>query len=168
MMLVSLGTHLADEKKRFAAMQKSSEKAKMLTGTMKSVVPMDLPSLGIPWIMSIVTPLYKMAVETNRIPVIANLVISNVPGPQMALYVAGAEILEYYPVSIVSHGLALNITIQSYNGSLDYGFIACKKAIPKVGLFAKYLQAEHAGMMKAMEKDLKSSVKKSMTKSKRH
>jgi hypothetical protein len=68
--------------------------------------------------------------------------------------VAGAEILEYYPVSIVSHGLALNITIQSYNGSLDYGFIACKKAIPKVAQFAKYLQAEHVGMMKAMEKDL--------------
>ena len=51
-----------------------------------------------------------------------------------------------------SHGLALNITIQSYNGSLDYGFIACKKAIPKVEQFAKFLQAEHAGMMKAMEK----------------
>ncbi|MBL8512944.1 MAG: wax ester/triacylglycerol synthase family O-acyltransferase [Betaproteobacteria bacterium] len=176
MMLVSLGTHLADEKKRFAAMRKSSEKAKMLTGSMKSVVPTDLPSLGIPWIMSIVTPLYKMAVETNRIPVIANLVISNVPGPQMALYVAGAEILEYYPVSIVSHGLALNITIQSYNGSLDYGFIACKKAIPKVEQFAKYLQAEHVGMMKAMEKDLakaknqetpKASVKSSIATTKK-
>ncbi len=155
MMLVSLGTHLADPKKRFAAMLKSSQNAKMLTGTMKSVVPTDLPSLGIPWIMSIVTPLYKMAVESNRIPVIANVVISNVPGPQMALFVAGAEILEYYPVSIVSHGLALNVTIQSYNGSLDYGFIACRKTVPNVSSFAKYLQAEHADMMKAMQNDLK-------------
>ncbi|MBL8519906.1 MAG: wax ester/triacylglycerol synthase family O-acyltransferase [Betaproteobacteria bacterium] len=154
MMLVSLGTHLADEKKRFAAMMKSALKAKMLTGTMKSVVPTDLPSLGIPWIMSIITPLYKMAVASNRIPVIANVVISNVPGPQMALYVAGAEIMEYYPVSIVTHGLALNITIQSYNGSLDYGFIACRKAVPNVAKFAEYLKAEHAAMMKKMQADL--------------
>ncbi len=159
MMLVRLGTHLKDPKKRFAAMLKSSQNAKMLTGTMKSVIPTDLPSLGIPWIMSIVTPLYKMAVASNRIPVIANVVISNVPGPQMALYVAGAEILAYYPVSIVSHGLALNITIQSYNGSLDYGFIACKKSVPKVGQFAKYLLAEHADMMKAMQREQGAAAK---------
>ena len=67
---------------------------------------MDLPSLGIPWLMSVITPLYKMAVATNRIPVVANLVISNVPGPQMPLYLAGAEVKAYFPVSIVTHGLA--------------------------------------------------------------
>jgi hypothetical protein len=154
MMLVQLGTQIADPKKRLAAILKSSAKAKALTGTMKSVVPTDLPSLGIPWIMSIVTPLYKMAVETNRIPVIANVVISNVPGPQLPLFMAGAQLTSYYPVSIVSHGLALNITIQSYNGSLDYGFIVCKKAIPNAARFADHLRAEHAALMLQMAKGL--------------
>jgi diacylglycerol O-acyltransferase / wax synthase len=154
MMLVSLATHLADPKKRLAAIVKSSTKAKMLTGTMKSVVPTDLPSLGLPWIMSIVTPLYKMAVESNRIPVLANLVISNVPGPQMPLYLAGAQLTSYVPVSIVTHGLALNITIQSYNGSLDYGFIACRRTVQQVARFAEYLRAEHEALMALMAKEL--------------
>ena len=52
---------------------------------------------------------------------IANVAVSNVPGPQVPLYLAGAELKAYYPVSIVAHGLGLNITIVSYNGSLDFG-----------------------------------------------
>ena len=143
MMLISLATNIADPRKRLAAIIKASTRAKTLTGGMKSLIPTDLPSLGIPWLMSVITPLYRTAVATNRIPVVANLVVSNVPGPQMPLYLAGAELMTYYPVSIVTHGLALNITIQSYAGSLYYGLIACKQAVPDLRDFARHLQAAH-------------------------
>jgi len=143
MMLVNMATHIADPRKRLAAIIKASTKAKSLTGSMKSLIPMDLPSLGIPWLMSVITPLYRTAVATNRIPVVANLVVSNVPGPQMPLYLAGAELKTYYPVSIVTHGLALNITIQSYAGSLYYGLIACKQSVPDLRDFAEHMRASH-------------------------
>jgi WS/DGAT/MGAT family acyltransferase len=143
MMLVNMATNIADPRKRLAAIIKASTKAKTLTGSMKNLIPMDLPSLGIPWLMSVITPLYRTAVATNRIPVVANLVVSNVPGPQMPLYLAGAELKTYYPVSIVTHGLALNITIQSYAGSLYYGLIACKQSVPDLREFAKHMQAAH-------------------------
>lgn len=147
MMLVSMATNIADPVKRLAAIIKASSKAKMLTTNMKSVIPTDLPSLGVPWLMSVITPLYRTAVATNRIPVIANVVVSNVPGPQIPLYLAGAKLLTYYPVSIVTHGLALNITIQSYAGSLYYGLIACKKTVPDLRDFARHMQAAHQELL---------------------
>jgi diacylglycerol O-acyltransferase / wax synthase len=98
-------------------------------------------------LMSVITPLYKSAVSTNRIPVVANVVISNVPGPPMPLYMAGAAMTQYFPVSIVTHGLALNITIHSYAGSLDYGLIAAKDQVPKLSDFVKHLYAAHQELM---------------------
>ena len=146
MMLINLATNIADPIKRMDAIKASSQNAKMMTGAMKGVMSTatsDLPTLGIPWLMSIITPLYKTAVATNRIPVVANVVISNVPGPPMPLYMAGAKMTSYYPVSIVTHGLALNITIHSYAGMLDYGFIAAKDEVPKLDKFAGMLRAAH-------------------------
>jgi WS/DGAT/MGAT family acyltransferase len=150
MMLINLATNIADPIKRMDAIKASSQKAKMMTGAMKGVMSTatsDLPTLGIPWLMSIITPLYKTAVATNRIPVVANVVISNVPGPPMPLYMAGAKMTSYYPVSIVTHGLALNITIHSYAGMLDYGFIAAKDEVPKLDKFAGMLRAAHEELL---------------------
>ncbi len=154
MMLINIGTHIADPRKRLAAIVAASTRAKMLTGSMKSIIPTDMPSLGIPWLMSVITPLYKTAVSTNRIPVVANVVVSNVPGPQVPLYVAGGVMKSYYPVSIVTHGLALNITIQSYAGSLDYGFIACKQAVPDLPKFSGYMADAHRELIGLMQADM--------------
>ena len=148
MMLVSLATQVADVRKRMAAIVAASTQAKRLTGSMKGALPTDLPSLGVPWLMARITPLYRQAIATERIPVIANLAISNVPGPQMPLYLAGMELKSYYPVSIVTHGLGLNVTIVSYNGSLDFGIIAATSAMPDVARFARNLEAAHRELMK--------------------
>src|SRR3954449_11167925 len=53
-----------------------------------------------------------------------NLVISNVPGPQFPLYCAGARLVANYPVSVITDGMGLNITVMSYCGSLDFGIVA--------------------------------------------
>jgi WS/DGAT/MGAT family acyltransferase len=147
MMFVSLATNVADPVKRLAAIMAASARAKMLTGSLKGAIPTDLPSLGIPWLMSALTPLYQKAVATEKIPVIANLVISNVPGPPIPLYMAGGRVKAYFPVSAVAHGLALNITILSYDGSLDYGLVAAKEAMPKLRGFAGHLRSAHAELL---------------------
>jgi hypothetical protein len=58
--------------------------------------------------------------------------ISNVPGPTMPLYLAGARMLSNHPCSIVTHGLGLNVTVQSYDRSLDFGLMADARAMPDV------------------------------------
>ncbi len=147
MMLVALATQVADPAKRIAAIVAASTRAKMLTGSMKGAIPTDAPSLGIPWLMARITPLYRQAVAAEKIPVLANVAISNVPGPQVPLYLAGMELTEYYPVSIVTHGLALNVTILSYNGSLDIGLVAAKSAMPDLARFARNLEAAHRELL---------------------
>ena len=69
-------------------------------------------------------------------PPVANVAISNVPGPQVPLFLAGAQMKTFFPVSIITHGLALNITVQTYCGRIDFGIIACKEAVPDLHDFA--------------------------------
>src|SRR4051812_5226977 len=62
-----------------------------------------------------------------------NLVISNVPGPRKPLYAAGAQLQHYYPVSVITEGQGLNITVQSYLDRLDFGLVACPELVPDLG-----------------------------------
>jgi WS/DGAT/MGAT family acyltransferase len=61
-----------------------------------------------------------------------NLVISNVPGPQFPLYLGGAELQANYPVSVITDGMGLNITVMSYRGHLDFGILADRDQMPDV------------------------------------
>ncbi|MDO8420133.1 MAG: wax ester/triacylglycerol synthase family O-acyltransferase [Rubrivivax sp.] len=132
MSFVSLGTNIADTRKRLAHIQAASTAMKSTMGGLKSILPTDYPSLGVPWLIEAATALYGRARVADRIPQVANLVISNVPGPPMTLYMAGARMLTNYPTSIVVHGMALNITVQSYDRSLDFGLMADALAMPDV------------------------------------
>jgi diacylglycerol O-acyltransferase / wax synthase len=59
-----------------------------------------------------------------------NLVISNVPGPQLPLYLAGARLLANYPFSVITDGMGLNITVMSYNGHMDFGIVGDRDQMP--------------------------------------
>ncbi len=61
-----------------------------------------------------------------------NLVISNVPGPQIPLYCAGAQLVANYPISVITDGMGLNITVMSYCGHLDFGIVADRDQMPDV------------------------------------
>lgn len=60
----------------------------------------------------------------------ANVLISNVPGPQGALECDGAPLLGWYPISLILEALPLNMTVVSYNGSLDVGIVGDAKGLP--------------------------------------
>ncbi len=59
-----------------------------------------------------------------------NLVISNVPGPQFPLYCAGAELVANYPVSVITDGMGLNMTVMSYRGHMDFGIVTDRDQMP--------------------------------------
>jgi diacylglycerol O-acyltransferase len=71
-----------------------------------------------------------------------NLVVSNVPGPQFPLYCAGARLVANYPVSVITDGMGLNITVMSYNGKMDFGIIADRDQMPDVNKLIGWLQDE--------------------------
>ena len=69
-----------------------------------------------------------------------NLFVSNVPGPPRPLYIGGARVEGIYPVSAVTDMTGgLNITLFSYDGHLDFGFIACREMVPDVWNMVGYL-----------------------------
>ena len=71
-----------------------------------------------------------------------NLVISNVPGPQFPLYLAGARLEANYPVSVITDGMGLNITVMSYCGKLDFGIIADRDQMPDLWRLLDWLDDE--------------------------
>ncbi|MEJ7801246.1 MAG: wax ester/triacylglycerol synthase family O-acyltransferase, partial [Ilumatobacter sp.] len=71
-----------------------------------------------------------MARLSDRVNLPVNVVISNVPGPREALYFAGAKLDNYIPVSTISNGVGLNITVHSYEDRLDFGLVADRDLVP--------------------------------------
>ena len=127
--LVNLATNVADPLKRLEALRAASGATKSIAGKAKSIIPTDFPTVGVPWLVGAIAELYGRSRIASLAPPLANVVISNVPGPPMPLYAAGLRMTDYWPLSIVEHGVGLNITMMSYNGALGVGFTAAKCAV---------------------------------------
>ncbi|MEO8391141.1 wax ester/triacylglycerol synthase family O-acyltransferase [Polaromonas sp.] len=144
MSLVELGTQLAHPLKRMNAIMASTAKVKTSMQSLKGLLPTDYPSLLAPWLVGGAAKMalnaYGKSGMASRLPMVANLAISNVPGPPVPLYLAGAKFLTFHPLSIILHGLALNITIQTYAGHVDFGIVADKKALPHAKDLAKAIE----------------------------
>lgn len=143
MMRMTLATDIADPLERLKAINEASTVSKAMVGRMKTAIPTDFPLLGAPWLISGLAALFGRSRIANMLPPVAHVVISNVPGPSMPLFFAGAQLASYYPVSIPAHGMALNVTVQSYNGRLDYGLIGCSRAVPDILEIGDNLLTEH-------------------------
>ncbi len=152
-MVCSLATHIEDPKERLQAIIGESTKSKELSHPMRALVPQlsNVSMLGAPIVVQILALLYSRSNLSDVLPPAANVTISNVPGPRQTLYAAGAELLHIFPVSIPAHGLALNITVQSYCDSLDFGFIAGANVIPNLRPMADLLPEELALLAAAYE-----------------
>jgi WS/DGAT/MGAT family acyltransferase len=139
MTLVNLHTHRADAVRRLHAIRDAAGAAKALAGRTRSILPTDFPSITVPWVLHGLATLYGRSGLAGTIPPIANVVISNVPGPQVPLYAAGARMRTYWPLSIAEHGLGLNITVMSYAGAMGFGFTAARVAVPDARALARAL-----------------------------
>ena len=88
--------------------------------------------------------------ERLGLPLIgANMLISNVRGPEQTLYLDGARLEAFFPVSTLIVGVGLNVTFMSYDGQVILGFTANGSALPEVESLAKYTQAAFAVLEKA-------------------
>lgn len=126
---VSLHTHVADPVKRLRAIRDAAAAVKAVAKRSKRLVPTDFPTIGVPWVMQGLAQMVGRTGVTRALPTLANLVISNVPGPPVPLYAAGARMRTYWPMSIVEHGLGLNVTVISYAGDMHFGFVTAGNVV---------------------------------------
>jgi diacylglycerol O-acyltransferase / wax synthase len=143
-MICSIATNLEDPKGRLEAIIAQSTKSKEMSHPLRALMPQvsNISMLGAPIVVQILALLYSRSNLSDVLPPAANITVSNVPGPRQTLYAAGAELLHIFPVSISTHGLALNITVQSYRDQLDFGFIAGANIIPHVQVLCDMLPLE--------------------------
>ena len=140
MVQCALATHIEDTRERLHAIAADTRVLKARVGAMKHLIPTDFPGLAAPLWAGGLSRFWGSGKIAERLPALANLAISNVPGPPIELYLAGAKLLETYPVSIVTHGLGLNITLQSYAGRLEFGVIADAVALPNAQALARGIE----------------------------
>jgi WS/DGAT/MGAT family acyltransferase len=143
--LASLATHIADPVESLQEIIASTRRAKrQLEGMPRSTILQYSALLLAPLSVQLATG------TAGRVRPAFNVVISNVPGPKEPLYFRGARMEAAYPLSIPFHGYGLNITLNSYAGTLNFGFIGCRDALPhlqKLAVFAgealEELEAAH-------------------------
>jgi diacylglycerol O-acyltransferase / wax synthase len=80
-----------------------------------------------------------------------NVTISNVPGPNVPVYLCGAKLVAHYPVSVVTDGQGLNITLVGYLGQLHFGLTSCRELVPDIEALAGYLVDELESLVQAAE-----------------
>lgn len=139
MFVCNLATDLPGAVERLHAIRESSTEQKKFLSNVRNALLPDLSIIGSGALMRGMVEMYSRAKLADRLPPVGNLFISNVPGPPIPLYIAGAKILTMYPCSIPFHGTALNITVHSYIDSLDFGLTACRRAVPDVTDIADHI-----------------------------
>jgi diacylglycerol O-acyltransferase / wax synthase len=143
-MICSIATNVDDPRARLETIIAQSTRSKEMSHPLRALMPQvsNLSMLGAPIVTQILALLYSRSNLSDVLPPAANITVSNVPGPRQTLYAAGAELLHIFPVSISTHGIALNITVQSYRDQLDFGFIAGANIIPHVQVLCDMLPEE--------------------------
>jgi len=131
-----LGTDIAEVRQRFGAICRSSAAGKaQLKGMTETAAMHFVTLLALPMLLNWLPGGDKLLGPQS------NLFISNLPGSRERLYFHGAEMTAHFPVSQVSHGMALNITVLSYAGGLYFGFVACPDAVPSVQRLSVHMDA---------------------------
>ncbi|MCP4434091.1 MAG: wax ester/triacylglycerol synthase family O-acyltransferase [Actinomycetia bacterium] len=141
-MFVHLPVQLDDPVERLKAVQRSASGAKSIQGAMGPEMLGDLVDLIPPVVLSFGMSAWTRAGIADRTPPAHTLIVSNVPGPDMPMYMAGGEVVGLYPFGPLMEGSGLNVTVLSHNGRLDVGLIACPDLVPGLdGLLADILDA---------------------------
>ena len=133
--LANLATDVTDPGKRLEAIHDSMEQGKQSLRQMTPIQVMLASAVTLtPMVLSTVPGVRRIAAPAY------NLVISNVHGPADALYWNRAKLEGVYPLSIPMDGQALNITVTSYHGNMDFGLTGCRRTIPHLQRMLEYLE----------------------------
>ncbi|MCV7254586.1 wax ester/triacylglycerol synthase family O-acyltransferase [Mycobacterium hackensackense] len=128
-MFSSLHTNVDDPVDRLKAISAANSTAKQHSSAIGATLLQDWSQFAAPAVFGIAMRVYARSNLSAAAPV-HNLVVSNVPGPQVPLYLLGCEVKAMYPLGPIFHGSGLNITVMSLNGKLDIGIISCPELLP--------------------------------------
>jgi diacylglycerol O-acyltransferase / wax synthase len=149
-MLATLPTHLADPAERLDVAHTATAIAKAQQAAIPQGLVDQISDFAPPALTARAARVVFATGLLHRLPPF-NIVISNVPGPNIPVYLAGAKLMAHYPVSVITDGLGLNITVVGYLGLLHFGLVGCRELVPDIDNIAGYMVEELELLLKAAE-----------------
>lgn len=137
-----LGTDVADPLARLRQLAERNRDAKEHAGAISADALQDWAEFAAPRTFGLAVRAYAGLRLAERHPVVHNLVVSNVPGPPVPLFLLGARVEGLYPLGPVFHGAGLNVTVMSSAGRLHVGALACRESLPDVDALVRRFPAE--------------------------
>ena len=131
-MFVNLPVHLDDPVEQLMAIHRGSVGAKEVQGSVGTHLISDVIELIPAMAFQFGTRLYSATGLADRLAPVHNLIVSNVKGSPVPLYMAGARVAAMYPFGPLMEGAGLNITVLSNNGEMNLGLIACPDLVPSL------------------------------------
>lgn len=138
-MVVGLGTHIADPLERLAYVHGEAENSKAMTNAVgartlaeySKLLPSALAGLG--------ARLYTQLGLANRMSQAFNCVVTNVPGPRVPIYMAGARMVVQYGTGPIFDGMGLIHPVYSYGDRIAVSFVADREVMPDPAFYAQCL-----------------------------
>ncbi len=147
-MLAALPTNVEDPAQRVAVVHAATKIAKAQHAVIPQGLIDQVSDFAPPALTARAARVVFATGVLHRLPPF-NLCISNVPGPNIPVYLCGAKLLAHYPVSVITDGQGLNVTVVGYLGRLHFGLVSCRELIPDLDALADYLVEELAQLVKA-------------------
>jgi WS/DGAT/MGAT family acyltransferase len=142
-MLAPLPTSVTDPALRLQVVHSATQVAKAQQASIPQGLVDQISDFAVPALAARAARVVFATGVLHRLPPF-NITISNVPGPNTPVYLCGARLLAHYPVSVVTDGQGLNITLIGYLGQLHFGLISCRELVPDIEALAAYLTDELA------------------------
>lgn len=144
-----LPTQVADPLERLRLVRDGMRSAKEMHDALPASLLTDFTNFTAPAAAEFVARRAASLRWADRIRPVFNLTISNVPGPRETLWFAGAEMVATYPISMISDGMGLNITLQSYRDGLHFGLVSAPELVPDIDLLITYLEEAVTELLEA-------------------
>jgi WS/DGAT/MGAT family acyltransferase len=152
-MIAPIGTHVDDPAERLEFVAQTMQIAKDTHQATPATLLRDFAEFTPPAVAARAARLVFRNGRAGRITPF-NLVISNIPGPQVPLYLAGARLEAHYPVSAIIDGAALNVTLHSYLGRLCFGIVADRELVPDLWRVMDFIADEFVAMEETITKEV--------------
>jgi diacylglycerol O-acyltransferase / wax synthase len=151
-MFSSLESDVGDPGERLQRIAETNEAAKEEHELVGASMLQDWAEHAAPNTFSLAARVYSSLRLSERHPVVHNLVVSNVPGPPIPLYFAGAKLVALHPLGPVMDGAGLNVTVLSNMDVLGFGFIACRELMPELWDLSDAVEAALAELAEAADR----------------
>lgn len=148
-MFTPMATHEADPAKRLRAIQEHTKGAKEEHRAIGADMLQNWAEFAAPSTFNLAMRFYSSMKLAEMHRPVHNLVISNVPGPPFPIYLAGAEVKAIYPLGPVMEGAGLNLTVMSYRGNVDFGFMVAAELVSDVWAMADAVGPAYEELLEA-------------------